>query len=141
MTIDPEEIFRWLNGLYGVPKVVLVFILCIAFGWMMKKSPWIPNQRIAFYVCLIGALFLPLLSDFKASDIQSVRVFIATNLTIGFITGAAATLAYRLVIKRILAKFGDGNGDNSDPPFPLPDGSNVADPKERIVNPPTLPKV
>jgi hypothetical protein len=126
MTIDLQKIFDFLNSLGGMPKCGLVFIFCISLGFALKKSPWVHNSSIPSLVTLAGALLLPMLSDWQQSSLHSVRVFILTQALIGFITGCAAVLAYRIAIKPLLLKFGAKPEDlDTDPPWPKEDGSNV----------------
>lgn len=126
MTIDLDKIFEFLNSLGGMPKCGLVFIFCLALGFALKRCPWVHNSSIPSIVVLAGAVLLPMLSDWNASPLHSVRVFILQQALIGFITATVAWLAHRLVLKPILAKFGAKESDlNSDPPFPKEDGSNV----------------
>lgn len=126
MTIDLDKIFEFLNSLGGMPKDGLVFVFCLALGFILKKCPWVHNSSIPSLVTLAGALLLPMLSDWQSSALHSVRVFILTQALIGFITGVIAVVAYRVVIKPILLKFGAKPEDlDSDPPFPNADNSNV----------------
>lgn len=136
MTIDTDQVFKAINGLYGIPKASLTFVVCIAAGWVMKRSPWIHNSAIPFSVCIVGGLILPLLSDFKSSAIESVRVWVVTNVVIGFITGALSTLFYKLVVKKLMDKFGVNDSQTD---FFQAKDTAVSDPKERLGCPPTLP--
>ena len=126
MTIDLDKIFEFLNSLGGMPKCGLVFVFCITLGFALKRSPWIHNSSIPSLVTLSGALLLPMLSDWPSSSLHSVRVFILTQALIGFIDGAIAVIAYRVIVKPLLLKFGAKPSDlDSDPPFAKEDGSNV----------------
>lgn len=97
-----------------MPKVGLVFISCLVFGWVIKRAKWVHNSAIPGYVVLWGAVWLPALSDWPNSTAKTVTQFILLNLTIGFIVGGAATASHRWIVKPLLKKFGVSNGD-SDP--------------------------
>jgi hypothetical protein len=126
MSIDLEKVFQFLNSLGGMPKVGLVFIFCVALSVALRRSPWVHNTSIPSFVVLAGTTLLPLLSDWPSSPLLSVRVFIMTQVAIGFITATLALLAHKLVLKPLLLKLGvKPNGLDSDPPFPLADKSNV----------------
>ena len=140
MTVDINKILDWLNSLSSASPITLTFFLCLASGWLMKRTPWLDNKLIPIRVAVIGAIALPMLSSFQESSIQSVRAFIASRVIIGIMNGAASSLAYSFILKPILKKFGGKDSLDSDPPFPKDDGSNIKKPEAGIpatVLPPT----
>lgn len=111
MNLDLQQIIGWLNSLYGMPKVGLVFIFCLAFGFILKRVKPLDNSAIPGYVALWGGVWLPALSDWPNSSAKNVTQFILLNIAIGFIVGTAATLLHRWAFKPLLAKLGVRNGD------------------------------
>lgn len=112
MTIDFDKIFEFLNSLGGMPAASLVFLLCLGAGFILKKSPVIHNSSVPLLVVMIGAIALPLLSDFQSSQLSSSRVYYTRQTIVGFLCGTAAWLCHRWLLKPLLAKFGIKEDDN-----------------------------
>lgn len=124
--IDLTKILDFLNSLYGLPKIGVVFIFCIAAAaWIhviVKWVPWIPNYvtkiAVSCIVPFIGAGALIGVSQWEKSAIPTVSQFVLTNGMFGFIAGTVAVLVYLAGIVRLLKRFKKTNGLDSDPPFP-----------------------
>ncbi len=115
MNIDLEKMVQWLNALYGMPKIGVVFIFCLAFGMVVKKLSFIHNSSIPLLVPMAGTIALPLLSDWPDSAAKTVMHFVFLNMVIGFIVGVAATMFHRYALKPILKKIGAEKENDSDP--------------------------
>jgi len=98
-----DTLVRWNESLIGAPAGLLIFILCIACGYVWKMVRVLPNRFIPLVVMLTGALLYPLLMWTKEGPPVPV---IVRNSILGFIVGFAAWLFHRLLLKRIEDKFG-----------------------------------
>ncbi len=139
VNINPSKILDFLNSLYGLPKIGVVFFFCIAFAlWihvLVKWVPWIPNyvSKIAV-TCIVpfaGGFLLIGVSQWEKSTSPTVSAFFLTNFMFGFIAGTISALIYLTAGVKIIKKFKKENGiDNSDsdPPFPTSDSKFVKPP-------------
>ncbi len=118
MNIDLEKMVQWLNALYGMPKIGVVFIFCLAFGMVVKKLSFIHNSAIPLLVPMAGTIALPLLSDWPDSAAKTVMHFIFLNMVIGFIVGVAATMFHRYALKPLLTKISGGKNEEDTQYFP-----------------------
>ncbi len=98
-----DTLVRWNESLIGAPAGLLIFILCIAMGYVWKMVRVLPNRFIPLVVMLTGAVLYPLLMWTKEGPPVPV---IVRNAILGFIVGFAAWLFHRLLLKRIEDKFG-----------------------------------
>lgn len=97
-----ETITQWSNSLLGAPAAVLVFILCLAAGWMWKIIHVLPNRFILPVVMVTGALFLPLLM-FKE---DATWPYYIRSGVVGLIIGCVAWLVLRVFLPKVEKKFG-----------------------------------
>ncbi len=138
MNIDLEKMVQWLNALYGMPKIGVVFIFCLAFGMVVKKLSFIHNSAIPLLVPMAGTIALPLLSDWPDSAAKTVMHFIFLNMVIGFIVGVSATLFHRYALKPLLTKIGGGKSDDDSNPELFKKDPPASEPMSRAPNPPPV---
>ena len=123
MTVDLSKVLDFLNSLYGMPKVILVFFLClflaIAINYVIQRLPAVPNYMTKIAVpCilpLVAALALPLVSTWEKSSIPTVWQFIVVNMLVGIITGLVAWMAFAILLLKRLEKYALNGG--TEPPF------------------------
>lgn len=96
-----ETIIDALNKIEGAPAIALVLLSCLAVGYALRFIRRFPNDGIPVAVILWGAAFMPLLSDFRTSGIQSLRVWIIRNLVVGLIVGFVAWLVHNLILSKV----------------------------------------
>lgn len=97
-----DDAIRWSESLSNAPAAVLVFIMCIASGYVWRAIRVFPNRFTPLVVMLAGAFLLMGLTWVS----HSTAPVIMRNACVGFIIGFAAWVAHRLVIKRIEDRFG-----------------------------------
>ena len=97
-----DVIVQWDKNLNGAPSGLLVFLLCIAAGYVWKVIRVLPNRFIPLVVMLTGAL---LHSGLTYAEKQSLSDWIRAAV-VGFIIGFLAWLFHRLLLKRLEDKFG-----------------------------------
>lgn len=119
-----ENIIGSLNQLEGISAVSLVFLSCIAVGYVVRSIKRIDNSSIPAIVTLWGVVFMGLVANSRATD-MSLRVWLVRNVLVGAVVGVASVLMHKLVLKRvedwISAKFNLGNTEffkksDSEPP-------------------------
>lgn len=93
-----EKLVQFDEVLRHAPAGILVFVLCIAFGYVWRAIKVLPNRFTPLVVMLFGCGF-NLALNWKGPE----RLRFAVG---GFIIGFAAWVVHRLVIKRIEDKFG-----------------------------------
>lgn len=91
---------RLNEHLTGAPAGILVFIICIAIGYIWKNIHVLPNRFIPLIVMLSGSILNPLLY-WPNNTKDAVRL-----LVIGFIIGFVSWIFHKLVLKKIEDKFG-----------------------------------
>lgn len=102
-----DEAIKWSESLSNAPAAVLVFLMCIASGYVWKAIRVFPNRFTPLVVMIVGAVLLMGLT--WASN--STGPVILRNAVVGFIIGFAAWLAHRLILKRIEDRFGKVTDD------------------------------
>lgn len=120
-----SQVNEWLNQvsealatLYGLPSIVLVFILCLGLGYFLKTQRWCPNDKIPLIVIAFGVGFLPLISDWRSSPLP-LRIWLVRNVVVGFIVGLAAWLTHNKILKRF-EDSANGKPPVVEPPAPRP---------------------
>lgn len=93
----------------GAPAAVLVFLLCLAAGYVWKIIHVLPNRFIPLVVMVTGAALLPLLlwKD-EARMPHHLRVAI-----VGFIIGCVAWLVLRVGLKKLENRLGTSLTDEN----------------------------
>lgn len=94
--------------LAGAPAGLLVFLLCIAAGYIWKIIHVLPNRFIPLVVVLGGAVLNPLLY-WPATPKDAVRLTV-----VGCIIGFIAWVVHRLVFKKIEDKLGINLEENTE---------------------------
>jgi len=102
-----DKVLQADDILRAAPAGILVFVLCIAFGYTWRAIKVLPNRFTPLVVMIFGAIFNLGLNWAQADRLRF--------LVVGFILGFAAWATHRLIIKRIEDKFG-GKLDEDDPP-------------------------
>lgn len=136
-----KEFTDALGSLYGAPGYVIVFLSTVVFGYVLRAIKRFPNAGIPLAVVLWGAVCNIMLADVYSPP-QSLRLWLTKNLLIGFILGFAAWTFHRAFLKRFEDKLPwmKGMFENSDLyKAGQPGWEKENDPKEKILNPTTLP--
>jgi len=94
------EISDLLAKLYGVPGYVLVFLSCIAVGYILRIWRWFPNRAIPVVAILWGPLFNMLIAD-PLADRFSIRVWLVKNFLVGLLIGGGAFVFHNRVLKKL----------------------------------------
>lgn len=94
-----DQIVQFLNKLQGLPAIALVFVGCLAFGYLLRFVKSFPNSAIPVAVILMGAVIYPLIADDQNSI--SLRVWIVRNCMIGLGVGLISWLAHFFVFSKI----------------------------------------
>lgn len=94
-----DVIVQWDKNLSGAPSGLLVFILCIAVGYVWKVIRVLPNRFIPLLVMLTGA-------GLHAALQPSPNPSIVRAAVVGFIIGFLAWLFHRLLLKKLEDKLG-----------------------------------
>lgn len=102
-----DDAIRWSESLSNAPAAVLVFLMCIASGYVWKAIHIFPNRFTPLVVMFVGSFLLMGLT--WAVDAAAPHVL--RNACVGFIIGFAAWLAHRLILKRIEDRFGKVTDD------------------------------
>lgn len=89
-----EQVLRLNEQLLGLPALPLVFVGCLAVGYMSKAIPFFDNRWIPAVV--LGFAVLAYLGMTPLADIQSV----CRALVLGVIAGAAAWLVHNKFLSR-----------------------------------------
>ena len=107
----------WLNQLYGLPAIALVFLSCIVLGYVLKLVKGFPNDGIPLAVILWGAILLPLLTEYKPGGL---RIWLLKNILVGVIAGFIAWLFHNKILAKIEDKLGlfQSDGPNQPPKTP-----------------------
>lgn len=93
-----QSILDLLHSLYGAPGYVVVFLSCIAFGYLAKASKFVPNDKIPLFIFLWGTIWNLLLADTRTPG-YSLRLWVARNLLVGFIIAGLAWLIHNRFLK------------------------------------------
>jgi hypothetical protein len=117
-----QSIFDLLHALWGLPGYALVYLSCIAFGYLCKAGNLVPNDKIPLFLFLWGTIWNLLLADTRSPG-SSLRLWVARNLIIGFIIAALAWLTHNRWLKLWL-----------DPKFPSLSPANPPSDKPTITN-------
>lgn len=105
------DAIRWSEGLYNAPAAVLVFLFCIASGYVWRAIKVFPNRYTPLAVMVAGAILLTGMDWVSKPTAPAV----IRSASIGFIIGFLAWLLHRLLIKRVEDWLGSKLGD--DPEF------------------------
>lgn len=105
-----DEAVQWSEQLMNAPAAILVYILCIASGYVWKMIRVLPNKFIPLVVMCIGAILLVMLTWAAGLSIQAIT----RNAVVGFIIGFIAWLSHMFVLKKLETKFGITFVDNKD---------------------------
>lgn len=100
-----ETLNDWLNSatemlgkLNGAPGYVLVFVSCIALGYVLRNVKRFPNDGIPVAIMLWGGMFNMLIAH---DEPIALRIWIARNLILGVIIGVAAWLIHKYGISKL----------------------------------------
>lgn len=102
-----NAVSRALSALDSAPAYMLVFLSCLAVGWVLKRwhiFKWFPNEGIPAVVMLWGALFNVLMADPFTPAMTPFRIWLAKNSIVGFIIGFISWLVHRYIWKPALRK-------------------------------------
>ncbi len=106
-----DVIVQWDKSLNGAPSGILVFLLCIAVGYVWKVVKVLPNRFIPLVVMLTGSA---LHAGLTYSEKQTVADWIRAAV-VGFIIGFLAWLFHRLLLKKLEDKLGAKLFDDENP--------------------------
>lgn len=96
-----DDILNLLHRLYGLPGYALVYFSCIGFGYLAKVSRFVANQHIPLLIFLWGTIWNLLLADTRAPG-DSLRLWVARNLMLGFLIAGLAWLTHNRWLKHWL---------------------------------------
>ena len=113
------QIVEVLSRLYGLPSYAVVFISCLAVGYVLKLSKKFPNDAIPVVAILWGAAFLPLIAD-PAADATPWRIWFGKNFLIGLVIGALAWAFHNKILSRFEDKIPFLGPRIATPPPPAP---------------------
>lgn len=110
-----DTIKQYVEAAYTLPGWALSWLLCIVFGYVLRRIKSYPNGGIPLTCVFLGSILTMLLAPPSPIEFGATR-WRTTNLVIGGLVGFAAWLSHRLVLNRIEDKFPtiksllDGNG-------------------------------
>lgn len=94
-----DTVLAWLNALYGMPAIAVVFFSAIAFGYVWKVTPFISNRFIPAVVVLGSGVWLCLLAT-RQPDVP-VRVWLVRHFLLGIFVGLIAWIFHNRILKKI----------------------------------------
>lgn len=94
--MDLTQLNKWNDQLYGLPAGSLVFVACLAYGYAIKLTPFIPNKFIPISVIMFGAA-----ANLALAEATTTLQSISRSLLTGFIIGTSAWLAHYSIISKI----------------------------------------
>lgn len=97
------EFYRWNDALLGAPVGVLVFVVCIAVGYVAKWMPFVNNRFIPTIVVSVGVVLCPAISEYQPGQL---RVAVVKNMAFGLVFACSAWLLHNKVLKRVEEKLG-----------------------------------
>jgi hypothetical protein len=125
-----DQVFTGLNHLHNMSGEVLIFIVCVALGFALRKWTELKLRVTASAVVAAGAVLNVVMAEGKGSATMPFRIWAMRSLLIGVIIGCVAFLADTVIVSRLkgwivggvsLGKNGDKNGDkNGGPPAAPP---------------------
>lgn len=89
-----------LDYVAGMPSLMLVFVGCVAIGYVLKLSPWFPNSAIPLVVILSGLILNLMLCGAKPDTMVAI-VWKTRHAVVGMIIGLMAWMFHLLILKRI----------------------------------------
>lgn len=99
-----ETLNEWLTSatemlgkLNGAPGYVLVFISCIAIGYVLRNVKQFPNGGIPVAIALWGGLFTVMVAEDAPIPL---RIWIFRNAAFGVSIGVAAWLFHKFILSR-----------------------------------------
>lgn len=95
---EPTQFIEGLiKRIIALDPAMLVFVFCIALGYILKSLPKFPNERIP-YVCMgLPPVFYPLMV-WNGFDVRKI----ASDIALAIIFAALAWGAHKLVLKRLV---------------------------------------
>jgi hypothetical protein len=96
-----DQVVDLLDRLNGLPAIALVLISCLALGYVLRLVRRFPNDAIPLAVILWGMAAMPLLSDFRTSGIQSLRIWLVRNVVLGLVVGFAAWAIHNRLLSAV----------------------------------------
>lgn len=95
-----KELIEQLSQVQSWPAVTLVFMACIAFGYVFRLWRWFPNEAIPTIVILTGMAAAMLLADERPQG-TSLRLWHARNAFVGIAIGFIAWVSHALIVSKI----------------------------------------
>lgn len=101
-----NSVTEWLGQLWGLPGVVLVFLLCVFVCKGLRSMKTFPNQWTWLVMLVAGALLNVLIADPDSNDplnkvIDSYRLWIGKSAVVGAIAGQIAQTGYTYVLRKM----------------------------------------
>jgi peptidoglycan/LPS O-acetylase OafA/YrhL len=124
-----DQVFTGLNHLHNLSAEVLIFIVCVAFGFGLRKWTKLKLRMSAAAVVTVGAVLNAVMAEGKAISSMPPRIWLMRSLLIGVIVGCVAFIADAVILSRLkgwiagglsMSKNGNGNGDETPPATPPP---------------------
>ena len=122
--LNLDAVTDWLNSLWGAPGVLLVVVLCIAFCYVCRFLPSIPNRAIPLICIITGAALMPVFAP-ACPVATSLIAWRIRALVIGIVVGIVAWAVHRVLLSKIedkipglanLLNAGDSAKTPTDPP-------------------------
>jgi hypothetical protein len=95
-----NELSTFLNNLYGLPGITVVFVFCLFMGYVLKITKPFPNVAIPWLIIVIGGAVLPLISDFRDSPLP-LRIWLVRNLVFGMLIGLLTWIFHNKILSKI----------------------------------------
>ena len=119
-----DQVFTGLNHLHSMSAEGLIFIVCVAFGFGLRKWTKLSLRTTAAAVVAAGAVLNVVMAEGKSMATMSFRIWAMRSLLIGVIIGVVAFLADTVIVSRIkgwvTGSVSLGKNGNGTPPEPPP---------------------
>lgn len=104
-----DKLVQFNDKLLGLPALPLVIVSCIAFCYLLKAMPFVPNKWIPFWNFVLGVggysgLTLATLNMNAPKNI--IIAALVKNALIGMIGSISAWLIHSRVLKKLEKRFG-----------------------------------
>lgn len=96
---DITKLVEWNDKLMGLPSGVLVFLGCIAVGYLLRSIKRFPNDGIPLTVVLIGCILFMLVAPDQIGVTR--RIWLTKNFLFGLIIGLSSWMIHKIVLSKV----------------------------------------